>query len=141
MVKVALAGKILIDVSNPLQQAEDGSPIMSFCNTDSLGERIQKAFPNTHVVKALNTVNCEVIVNPSLVAVDHYLFVCSNDAAAKKEVISLLASWFSWKPENIVDLGDITGARGMEMLMLFWLRLFRGVIGHPHFNYQIVRGQ
>src|SRR5262245_14124840 len=136
----SLRGKILIDVSNPLQQAEDGSTIMSFCNTDSLGERIQKAFPNTRVVKALNTVNCEVMVDPSLVPGDHNLFICGNDAAAKEEVIRLLASWFNWKPENIVDLGDITGARGMEMLMPFWLRLFQGVIGHPHFNYQIVRG-
>jgi 8-hydroxy-5-deazaflavin:NADPH oxidoreductase len=137
----SLRGKILIDVSNPLQQAEDGSMIMSFCNTDSLGERIQKTFPNTRVVKALNTVNCEVMVNPSLVPGDHNLFICGNDAAAKEEVINLLASWFNWKPENIVDLGDITGARGTEMLMPFWLRLFQGVIGHPHFNYQIVRGQ
>ena len=137
----SLRGKILIDVSNPLEQAEDGSMIMSFCNTDSLGERIQKTFPNTRVVKALNTVNCEVMVNPSLVPGDHNLFICGNDAAAKEEVINLLASWFSWKPENIVDLGDITGARGTEMLMPFWLRLFQGVIGHPHFNYQIVRGQ
>jgi predicted dinucleotide-binding enzyme len=137
----SLRGKILIDVSNPLQQAEDGSMIMSFCNTDSLGERIQKAFPNTRVVKALNTVNCEVMVNPSLVPGDHNLFICGNDAAAKKEVINLLANWFSWNPENIVDLGDITGARGMEMLMPFWLRLFQSVFGHPYFNYQIVRGQ
>ena len=137
----SLRGKILIDVSNPLQQAEDGSMIMSFCNTDSLGERIQKAFPYTRVVKALNTVNCEVMANPSLVPGDHNLFICGNDATAKEEVISLLVSWFGWKPENIIDLGDITGARGMEMLMPFWLRLFRDVIGHPHFNYQIVRGQ
>ena len=137
----SLRGKILIDVSNPLQQAEDGSMIMSFCNTDSLGERIQKAFPNTRVVKALNTVNCEVMVNPSLVPGDHNLFICGNDAVAKKEVINLLANWFSWNPENIVDLGDITGARGMEMLMPFWLRLFQSVFGHQYFNYQIVRGQ
>ena len=137
----SLRGKILIDASNPLQQAEDGSMIMSFCNTDSLGERIQKAFPNTRVVKTLNTVNCEVMVNPSLVPGDHNLFICGNDDAAKKDVINLLANWFGWKPENIVDLGDITGARGMEMLMPFWLRLFQGVIGHPHFNYEIVRGQ
>ena len=80
------------------------------------------------------------MVNPSLVPGDHNLFICGNDAAAKGEVISLLASWFSWKPENIVDLGDITGARGTEMLMPFWLRLLQGVIRHPHFNYQIVRG-
>ena len=114
--------------------------IMAFCNTDSLGERIQKAFPSTRVVKGLNTVNCEVMVNPSLVPGDHNLFICGNDAPAKKEVIDHLSAWFGWKPENIIDLGDITAARGTEMMMPLWMRLFQGVIGHPHFNYQIIRG-
>ena len=82
-----LRDKILIDVSIPLQQADDGSMILAFCNTDSLGERIQKAFPSTRVLKALNTVNCQVMVNPSVVPGDHNLFICGNDAAAKKEVI------------------------------------------------------
>jgi hypothetical protein len=136
-----LRGKILIDVSNPLQQADDGSMIMAFCNTDSLGERIQKAFPSTRVVKGLNTVNCEVMVNPSLVPGDHNLFICGNDAPAKKEVIDHLSAWFGWKPENIIDLGDITAARGTEMMMPLWMRLFQGVIGHPHFNYHIIRGR
>jgi predicted dinucleotide-binding enzyme len=135
-----LRGKILIDVSNPLQQASDGSIIMAFCNTESLGEQIQTAFPWTRVVKALNTVNCEVMVNPSLVPGDHNLFVCGNDAAAKKEVIKLLGDWFGWKAENVIDMGDITTARGTEMMMPLWMQLFQGVIGHPHFNYQIVRG-
>jgi predicted dinucleotide-binding enzyme len=136
-----LRGKILIDVSNPLQQADDGSMIMAFCNTDSLGERIQKAFPETPVVKALNTVNCEVMVQPSLVPGDHNLFICGNDASARKEVTTLLGTWFGWKPENIIDLGEIRNARGTEMVMPLWMRLFQGVIGHPHFNYQIVRGR
>jgi hypothetical protein len=135
-----LRGKILIDISNPLQQASDGSMVMAFCNTDSLGERIQKAFPQTRVVKALNTVNCEVMIEPSRVPGDHNLFIAGNDAMAKKEVINHLNAWFSWKPENIVDLGDITAARGTEMIMLLWMRLFQSVIGHPHFNYQIIRG-
>jgi predicted dinucleotide-binding enzyme len=135
-----LRGKILIDISNPLQQASDGSMVMAFCNTDSLGERIQKAFPQTRVVKALNTVNCEVMIEPSRVPGDHNLFIAGNDAMAKKEVINHLNAWFSWKPENIVDLGDITAARGTEMIMPLWMRLFQSVIGHPHFHYQIIRG-
>lgn len=135
-----LRNKILIDVSNPLQQEKDGGMILAFCNTDSLGEQIQKAFPWTRVVKALNTVNCDIMIEPSRVPGDHNLFICGNDAAAKKDVTTYLAEWFGWKLENIIDLGDITGARGAEMMMPLWMRLFQGVIGHPHFNYHIVRG-
>ena len=134
----ALRSKILIDVSNPLQPGEDGTMILAFCNTDSLGERIQKAFPQTRVVKALNTVNCEVMVNPTLAPGSHNLFICGNDATAKKEVIQHLGDWFGWASDNIVDLGDITGARGTEMYLPLWIRLW-GVIGHPHFNIQIKR--
>jgi predicted dinucleotide-binding enzyme len=135
-----LRNKILIDVSNPLQQNKDGSMVLGFCNTDSLGERIQRAFLQTRVVKALNTVNCEIMVKPSRVPGDHNLFICGNDAVAKKEVVKYLSEWFGWKAENIIDLGDITAARGTEMMMPLWMRLFQGVIGHPHFNYHIVRG-
>jgi hypothetical protein len=134
-----LRNKILIDVSNPLQQDKDGSMIMGFCNTDSLGERIQGAFPQTHVVKALNTVNCEIMVEPSRVPGDHNLFICGNDAAAKKRVSQYLHDWFGWKIGNIIDVGDISAARGTEMMMALWMRLFQGVIGHPHFNWHIVR--
>jgi predicted dinucleotide-binding enzyme len=136
-----LRNKILIDVSNPLQQDKDGSMILGFCNTDSLGERIQRAFPQTRVVKALNTVNCDIMVDPSRVPGDHSLFICGNDATAKKEVAKHLNEWFGWKIDNSIDLGDITAARGTEMMMSLWIRLFQGVIGNPHFNYHIVRGQ
>jgi predicted dinucleotide-binding enzyme len=135
-----LRNKILIDVSNPLQQNKDGSMVLGFCNTDSLGERIQKAFPQTRVVKALNTVNCDIMVDPSRVRGDHNLFICGNDANAKKEVAKYLNDWFAWKIDNIIDVGDITAARGTEMMMPLWMRLFQGAIGHPHFNWQIVRG-
>jgi hypothetical protein len=97
--------------------------------------------PEARVVKALNTVDCEIMIKPSRVPGDHNLFICGNDAVAKKEVITHLSAWFRWKPDNIVDLGDITAARGTEMMMPLWMRLFQGVIGHPHFNYHIVRGQ
>ena len=136
-----LQDKILIDVSNPLQQAQDGSMILAVCNTDSLGEQIQRAFPRSRVVKALNTVNCDIMIEPSRVPGDHNLFICGNDTGAKKDVTRYLSEWFGWKPENIIDLGNITAARGTEMMMPLWMRLFQGVIGHPHFNYHIVRGQ
>jgi 8-hydroxy-5-deazaflavin:NADPH oxidoreductase len=135
-----LHNKILVDVSNPLQQDKNGSMILGFCNTDSLGERIQRAFPKIRVVKALNTVNCDVMIEPSRVPGDHNLFICGNDPDAKKRVARYLSHWFGWKPDNIIDVGDITAARGTEMMMSLWMRLFQGVIGHPHFNYYIVRG-
>lgn len=136
-----LRGKILIDLANALQSGADGTVTLSFCNTDSLGERIQKAFLQTRVIKTLNTVNCEIMVDPLRVPGDHNLFICGNDAAAKSEVIKHLNEWFGWRPENVIDLGDITGARGMEMFLPLWLRLFQGVVGHPHFNIQVIRGQ
>jgi predicted dinucleotide-binding enzyme len=135
-----IRGKILIDVSNPLQQNKDGSMILGICNTESLGERIQRAFPQTRVVKALNTVNCDIMIEPSRVPGDHNLFICGNDPDAKKQVTQYLSDWFGWKQQNIIDVGDITTARGTEMMMPLWMRLFQGVVGHPHFNYHIVRG-
>lgn len=133
-----LRGKILISVSNPLDTSKGMPPSLTVCNTDSLGEQIQREFPETRVVKALNTVNCEVMVNPSLVPGDHDLIVCGNDPAAKSEVTAWLDEWFGWKKENIIDLGDITNARGTEMYLALWVR-FWGVLGTPHFNLKVVR--
>lgn len=134
-----LRGKILVQVSNPLDFSKGTPATLTVCNNDSLGEQIQREFPETRVVKVLNTVNCEVMVNPSLVPGDHSLFICGNDAAAKRDVTGWLGAWFGWRSSNLIDLGDITGARGMEMLMPIWMRLF-GIIGHPHFNFNLVRG-
>lgn len=132
-----LKGKILVHVSNPLDFSKGMPPTLTVCNTDSLGEQVQREFPSARVVKALNTVNCELMVQPALVAGDHNLFICGNDAAAKSTVSGWLCEWFGWKSGNIIDLGDITGARGMEMWMPIWLRLF-GKIGHPHFNLRLI---
>jgi predicted dinucleotide-binding enzyme len=79
------------------------------------------------------------MVEPSRVPGDHDLFICGNDATAKREVTSLLCEWFGWKPANIVDLGDITNSRGTEMFLALWVRLW-GIVGHPHFNIRVVRG-
>jgi len=132
-----LAGKVLIDVANPLDFSRGMPPTLSVCNTDSLGEQIQRAFRETKVVKALNTINCLVMVDPGRVPGEHDLFVAGNDEGAKAQVGELLES-FGWPAERIVDLGDITAARGTEMYLLFWLRL-RSTVQSGDFNIKLVR--
>ncbi len=132
-----LKGKILIDISNPLDFSKGMPPSLLFCNTDSLGERIQHAFPAARVVKTMNTVNAMLQVAPALVAGgDHHIFVSGNDAGAKKGVMRLLREWYGWK--NVIDLGDITTARGTEMLLPIWLRLW-GALQTPMFNFKVMR--
>src|SRR5512132_2063354 len=104
-----LAGKIVIDVANPLDFSKGMPPTLSVCNTDSLGEQIQRAYPTAKVVKALNTVTAALMVEPSIIPGVHTIFVAGNDAQAKAEVINLLKTGFGWK--EVMDLGDITGAR------------------------------
>ncbi|HEX2693242.1 MAG TPA: NAD(P)-binding domain-containing protein [Gemmatimonadaceae bacterium] len=117
-----LDGKVLIDVANPLDFSRGMPPSLSVCNTDSLGEQIQRAFPAARVVKALNTVTATVMVDPSLVPGPHDLFISGNDETAKAQVTEILTDWFGWK--NVIDLGDITGARAQEMYLPLWLRMF-----------------
>jgi 8-hydroxy-5-deazaflavin:NADPH oxidoreductase len=131
-----LAGKILIDISNPLDFSKGMPPTLSICNTDSLGEQIQRALPETKVVKTLNTLTCLLMVNPSSLAGDHDVFVSGNDAGAKSRVVEILRGWLGWK--NVVDLGDISTARGTEMLLPFWIRMMVA-LGTPNFNLHIVR--
>jgi 8-hydroxy-5-deazaflavin:NADPH oxidoreductase len=132
-----LSGKILIDVANPLDFSRGMPPSLTICNTDSLGEQIQAAFPDARVVKALNTTTASVMVDPTGVARgEHDLFVCGNDAAAKAEVTDFLKREFGWK--YVIDVGDITTARGTEMLLPLWVRLY-GAFGSPAFNFHIAR--
>jgi hypothetical protein len=130
-----LAGKILVDVSNPLDFSHGMPPTLTVCNTDSIAEQIQRAFPDAKVVKTLNTMNAGVMVNPGLVPGEHDIFVSGNDASAKANVADLLRS-FGWR--NVIDLGDITSARGAEMILPIWLRLM-GTLKTPHFNFHIAR--
>ena len=132
-----LADKILVDVANPLDFSRGMPPILAVCNADSLGEEIQRLFPSSKVVKALNTVNCKVMVEPSLLPGDHDVFVCGNDEGAKSEVRELIRT-FGWPAEHIIDLGDITGARGMEMYLPLWLRLMAREES-ANFNIRVVR--
>lgn len=130
-----VAGKVLVDVSNPLDFSKGGPPGLTIVNFDSLGESIQREFPEVKVVKALNTCNCQVMVKPSLVPGDHHLFICGNDAGAKAAVTDLVKSW-GWN--NIIDLGDITNARATEQLLPLWIRLYV-MYKTPLFNFQIAR--
>lgn len=132
-----LAGKVLIDVANPLDFSQGMPPSLLVSNTDSLGEQIQRAFPDAKVVKALNTMSCEVMVDPAKVPGEHDVFISGNDAAAKVEVIDLLQG-FGWSAERVVDLGDISSARGTEMYLPLWLRLW-GALQTGHFNIKVVR--
>lgn len=132
----ALNGKVLVDVSNPLDFSKGFPPTLSVSNTDSLGEQLQRAFPEVKVVKALNTVAATVMVNPAMLSAPTDIVISGNDTGAKKQVTQLLTEGFGWK--RVVDLGDITAARGMEMILPLWLRLYQ-TLGTPDFNFQIVR--
>lgn len=135
-----LAGKVLIDISNPLDFSNGMPPSLlpGLNNTNSLGEEIQKTFPDTMVVKTLNTMWCGLMVNPKLIGNgDHINFISGNNQDAKIKVRKLLHQ-FGWTDENIVDLGDITAARATESLLPIWLRVM-GVTKSGAFNFKLVR--
>jgi len=132
-----LKGKVLVDISNPLDFSKGMPPTLFTKSDDSLAEQIQKAFPETKVIKTLNTVSAPVMVDPSRVnGGDHDMFISGNDAAAKGRVVEILKGWFGWK--NVHDLGDITTARGTEMYLPLWIRLW-GTLKTADFNVKIVR--
>jgi hypothetical protein len=133
-----LAGKVLVDVANPLDFSQGFPPSLAVSNTDSIGEQLQRALPETRVVKALNTMNCSVMVDPGAVSGDHAAFLCGEHAAAKAQVAALIGT-FGWPPERILDLGGIRSARGMEMYLPLWLELM-GALGTGTFNIGVLVG-
>jgi predicted dinucleotide-binding enzyme len=135
VVSLELEGKILADVSNPLDFSKGAPPTLAITNTDSLGEVLQRGLPATKVVKTLNTVNSAVMVDPALIRGLHAVFVSGNDSVAKGKVKDILRS-FGW--QQILDLGDITSARGPEQYLPLWLRLM-GNLGTADFNIAVVR--
>ena len=134
--KENLANKIILDVSNPLDFSKGMPPTLFISNTDSLAEQIQKTYPETKVVKSLNTMNAYIMVNPSVLSGDHIVFLSGNDTGAKDEVRKLLIS-FGWKDKNILDLGDITSARGAEQILPVWIRIM-STLKTGQFNFNIV---
>jgi predicted dinucleotide-binding enzyme len=132
-----LDGKVLLDVANPLDLSAGFPPSLSISNTDSLAETIQRSFPTTRVVKALNTMRADVMVAPDrLAGGDHDVFMAGDDAQAKEVVTGLLRE-FGWRPEHIRDLGALEAARGMEMWLPLWLRIFLRQ-GDRVFNIKVV---
>ena len=134
--EAGLSGKTLIDISNPLDFSKGMPPSLLVSNTDSLGEQIQRSFPQTRVVKTLNTVTGPLQVNPrQLSDGEHHAFLSGNDAGAKTEVTRLLKEVYGWR--HLIDLGDITTARGTEMTLPLWVQLL-GLVRSPFFNFRIV---
>lgn len=135
-----LSGKVLIDISNPLDFSSGMPPslLAGLSNTNSLGEEIQKTFPDAMVVKTLNTMWCGLMVNPKLIGNgDHINFISGNNEEAKMKVRKLLHQ-FGWTDDNVIDLGDITAARATESLLPIWLRLM-AVTKSGAFNFKLVR--
>ena len=131
-----LDGKVLIDIANPLDLSQGMPPSLFVSNTDSLGEQIQRALPRVKVVKALNTMNAFVMADPSLVAGGkHTVLVCGNDEEAKAQVTEILRL-FGWR--DVIDLGDITSARGTESYLPLWLRVW-AALGTGTFNIAVVQ--
>jgi predicted dinucleotide-binding enzyme len=130
-----LRGKVMVDVSNPLVFSKGAPPTLFVTNDDSLGERLQRAFPELLLVKTLNTVNCSVMVDPGRVPGDHTMFLCGDEAGAKAKVRQLLND-FGWR--DVIDLGGIENARATEGLLPLWVRLW-GVLKTGEFNLKVVR--
>ncbi|KRE91924.1 NADPH-dependent F420 reductase [Arthrobacter sp. Soil764] len=130
-----LDGKVIVDIANPLDFSHGMPPTLFVKDTDSLGEQIQRAFPAARVVKSLNTMNADLMVHPAALPEASSVFVSGNDADAKYVVTGLLKDFGH---QDIIDLGDISTARGTEMLLPVWLRLWVA-LGTPAFNFKIVR--
>jgi predicted dinucleotide-binding enzyme len=133
--RTELTGKTLVDIANPLDFSQGFPPHLSVSNTDSLAEQIQRALPETFVVKSLNTVNASVMIDPSRVPGRHTVFVSGNDKRAKGRVSDLLRA-LGW--QSIIDLGDITSARAAEQILPLWVRLY-GVLGTEEFNIAVMK--
>ena len=133
----ALSGKVLLDLALPLDLSDGLPPTLTISNTDSLGEQIQRAYPDARVVKSLNSVYYQVMIDPARVPGPHSIFVAGNDSDAKRVVEGLLAE-FGWPTESIIDLGDITGARGVEMYARLFFTLYNA-FGTFDFNINVTR--
>ncbi len=133
----ALRGVTIMDVANPLDFGGGFPPVLSVCNTSSLAEQIQRAHPAARVVKTLNTMHHTIMVDPARLGGDHVAFICGDDIDAKQLVTTLLTGW-GWPETSIVDLGDISNARGTEMYLALWTRVY-AALGTGEFNIGIVR--
>jgi predicted dinucleotide-binding enzyme len=130
-----LSGKVVIDTSNALDFSQGFPPSLFVSNTDSLAEQLQRELPEARLVKMFNTMANQVMVNPGGLGDDSTVFVAGNDPAARQTAASLAAD-LGWT--DVFDLGDLTAARGLEMYLPLWVRMF-SQIGRPEFNIKVVR--
>lgn len=130
-----LAGKVVLDISNPLDFSAGFPPTLFVKDTDSLGEQVQAAFPDARVVKSLNTLTAPLMVEPGLLGAASTVFVSGDDAGAKATVTELLTGFGH---TDVIDLGGIETARGTEMFLPLWLRTM-GALGTGMFNISVVR--
>jgi predicted dinucleotide-binding enzyme len=131
----ALNGKVVIDASNPLDHSQGFPPALFVSNTDSLAEQLQRALPEARLVKMFNTMANEVMINPRGLSADSTIFVAGNDPEAR-EAAAALAADLGWT--DVFDLGDLTAARGLEMFLPLWVRMYVQ-LGRPTFNIKLVR--
>jgi predicted dinucleotide-binding enzyme len=134
-VGAALRGRVLLDVANPLDFSRGLPPSLTTPGDDSLAEQIQRAHPESRVVKSLNTVNCKLMVDPSRVSGDSTVFVAGDDPEAKAVVRDLLGA-LGWR--DVIDLGALSAARGLEMWLPLWVGLM-STLGTTDFNLRVVR--
>lgn len=135
LARVDLAGKVLLDVANPLDFSAGFPPTLSVKDTDSLAEQIQRAHPEARVVKSLNTVNGAVMVDPARLSEPTTIFVAGDDADARALVRGVLVE-LGWS--DIVELDSLDASRGLEMWLPLWVRLM-GALGTADFNLKLVR--
>jgi hypothetical protein len=131
----AMRGKLLLELANPLHFSKGDPPTLFVNSDDSLGEQVQRAFPDTKVVKTLNTVHCKLMVDPGRVPGRHTVFMSGDDEGAKKQVHDILTNWFGW--QHVLDLGDISTSRGTEAYLMLWIRTW-GLLGTGDFNVSVV---
>ena len=131
-----LAGKVLLDISNPLDGSQGFPPTLFVKDDDSLAEMIQRAHPDARVVKSLNTMNNSLMVDPQRLGEDTTVFVSGDDADAKATVTALLRQLGHG---DVIDLGGIETARGPEMWLPLWIRI-NLALGGNDFNLKVVRG-
>ena len=122
------AGKVVMDATNPLVFAPGAPPGLALGHTDSGGEQVQRWLPASRVVKVYNTVGHAHMVNPSFPGGPPDMFICGNDAAAKKQVAEICAA-FGWPT---IDLGGIDGSRLLEPMCIVWVRYALATGGWNH---------
>lgn len=132
-----LAGKVLVDVANPLDFSHGFPPSVVQPDGRSLAESIQAAFPEALVVKALNTMTADVMVHPRSLSGSHAVLLAGNDSQAKSVVTGLLQG-FGWTADEVLDVGELHASRGLELYLPLWLNLMAS-LGSPAFNIAVVR--